>query len=251
MGKQRKLLAVFAHPDDETFICGGTLSRYAKEGAAITLISATKGEMGRRMGKPPFVNRETMPKLREKELMKACEHLEIQDLRFLGIRDKTVEYANFEELVGRIVGIIREIEPEVVLTFHEKLGGHPDHCAIGLAAIAAFRQSGDPSRYNEQLKEGLRPYASSKLYFVSFGDAMKQPEKYGLSKDQITQIDVSCSTKEKMLAFRAHRCQTELDEWLWGPDNKVLQHFGKYEYFIQGEGRRNAGETDLFAATTE
>ncbi len=63
MNNQRKLLAVFAHPDDETFICGGTLARYAKLGVEITLLCATKGAMGRRMGTPPFVNRETMPRL--------------------------------------------------------------------------------------------------------------------------------------------------------------------------------------------
>ncbi len=52
-----KLLAVFAHPDDETFICGGTLAKYASEGVEIALVSATRGEMGRRMGNPPYLNR--------------------------------------------------------------------------------------------------------------------------------------------------------------------------------------------------
>lgn len=56
----RKLLAVFAHPDDESFICGGTLAKYASAGVEITLVSATRGEMGRRMGNPPYLNRETM-----------------------------------------------------------------------------------------------------------------------------------------------------------------------------------------------
>ncbi len=246
METERKLLAVFAHPDDETFICGGTLARFAKEGVRITLVSATKGEMGRRMGKPPFVNRETMPALREQELRKACGILGIQDLRFLGIRDKLVEFEPLEKLVGRIVTVIRELRPQVVLTFHEKIGGHPDHCAIGKAATLAFQQAGDPNRYPEHRGQGLKPFAPERLYFISFGEAMKRPERYGFLPEQITRIDVSACRAEKMRAFRAHRSQTELDSWLWGSDSDVMRKFSGEEYFIQGNMPFRKGERDLF-----
>lgn len=122
---KRKLLAVFAHPDDESFICGGTLAKYARLGVEITLVSATRGEMGRRMGNPPYVNRETMPTVREKELREACEVLGIHRLIFLDIRDKTVQFLDPEWLTERIAALIKEVEPDVVLTFHEKLGGAP------------------------------------------------------------------------------------------------------------------------------
>ncbi|WP_274649050.1 PIG-L family deacetylase [Paenibacillus humicola] len=217
MNKNKKLLAVFAHPDDESFICGGTLAKYAAEGADITLVSATRGEMGRRMGNPPYLNRETIPAARESELQEACKCLGIRRLIFFDIRDKTVEFQDEESLIGRIEALIHEIDPDVVLTFHEKLGGHPDHCAIGKAATAAFRRAGRGS-----------------LYFISFGDSMEYPERYGYTRKDIFKIDIQAHLKSKLASFRAHRCQTEIDESIWRPDKEALSRFGRYEYFIQG-----------------
>jgi bacillithiol biosynthesis deacetylase BshB2 len=234
MAVAKRIVAVFAHPDDETFVCGGTLAKYAKEGASITLLCATKGEMGRRMGTPPFANRETMPKLREGELREACRLLGIQDLRFLGIRDKLVECENAESLTLRIMEVIRERKPQVVLTFHERIGGHPDHCAIGRATTLACQ------RVRDELPE-------MRLFFITYGETMKKPEPYGFHKEQISVIDIGAHRKTKMLAFRAHRSQTEMDKSLWRPDDKVIQRFGTAEYFIQGSTPFVPGETDLFS----
>jgi N-acetylglucosamine malate deacetylase 2 len=214
----RKLLAVFAHPDDESFICGGTLAKYASSGVEITLVSATRGEMGRRMGNPPYVNRETMPAIREKELQQACKELGIHRLIFLDIRDKTVEFVDPELLTARIGSIMEEVKPDVVLTFHERLGGHPDHCAIGKAATAAFHRT---------CKKGS-------LYFITFGDAMEHPEHYGYTKKDVVKIDIRHHLKAKLASFRAHRCQTEMDDWVWEPDQNALARLGKYEYLLVG-----------------
>jgi bacillithiol biosynthesis deacetylase BshB2 len=217
--KTRKLLAVFAHPDDESFICGGTLAKYAGEGVDITLVSATRGEMGRRMGNPPYLNRETMPAAREAELRQACAALGINDLRFFGIRDKTVEFEDEHMLVSRIQEIMKELEPDVVLTFHETLGGHPDHCAIGKATTAAYKLSG----------------GSGGLYFITFGSVMEQPERFGYRKEDVVKIDVRQQRAQKLAAFRAHRCQTEIDEWVWLPDQEAMAQLGSYEYFLVGD----------------
>ncbi|NBD25676.1 PIG-L family deacetylase [Paenibacillus glycinis] len=215
---KRKLLAVFAHPDDESFICGGMFAKYASEGVDITLVSATRGEMGRRMGNPPYLNRETMAAAREQELRDACECLGIGKLIFFDIRDKTVEFADEEALTGRIENLIRELEPDVVLTFHEKLGGHPDHCAIGKATTAAFRRSA----------------GKGALYFITFGDAMEHPERYGYTHKDVIKVDVRDHLAAKLASFRAHRCQTEIDEWVWLPDREALAHLGNHEYFLKG-----------------
>ncbi|UVI31016.1 PIG-L family deacetylase [Paenibacillus spongiae] len=215
----RKLLAVFAHPDDESFICGGTLAKYASEGVDITLVSATRGEMGRRMGNPPYLNRETMAAAREVELRQACECLGIGQLLFLDIRDKTVEFIDEERLTARIETIIHEVNPDVVLTFHETLGGHPDHCAIGKAATAACRRTGHQGA----------------LYFITFGDAMARPERYGYTRKDVIRIDVQAHLAAKLAAFRAHRCQTEIDEWVWLPDQEALAKFGRHEYFLKAD----------------
>ncbi|TVY04180.1 PIG-L family deacetylase [Cohnella terricola] len=224
---QRKLLAVFAHPDDETFICGGALAKYAAEGVDITLVSATRGEMGRRMGNPPYLNRESMGAARESELREACLRLGIRQLHFLDIRDKTVEFINEEKLTERIAGFIRELEPDVVLTFHEKLGGHPDHNAIGKATTAAFRRTG----------------SKGALYFISFGATMARPERFGYSRKDVVRVDVSAYLQAKLAAFRAHRCQTEIDEWVWLPDREALSRFGKHEYFLLGGGKPSSGDS--------
>ncbi|MBB6734216.1 PIG-L family deacetylase [Cohnella zeiphila] len=213
----RKLLAVFAHPDDESFICGGTLAKYAAEGVDITLVSATRGEMGRRMGNPPYLNRETIPTAREQELKNACDCLGIRQLRFFDIRDKTVEFVDREALVARIEALIRDLDPDVMLTFHEKLGGHPDHCAIGWATTEACRRAG----------------RLESLYFISFGGMMEQPERYGYTRRDVVKVDVSAHLPAKLAAFRAHRCQSEIDEWVWRSDREALSRFGSHEYFLR------------------
>ncbi|MCY9665684.1 PIG-L family deacetylase [Paenibacillus alginolyticus] len=226
--KAKKLLAVFAHPDDESFICGGTLAKYASEGVDITLVSATRGEMGRRMGNPPYLNRESMAAAREMELRQACESLGIQQLLFLDIRDKTVEFADEDSLTARIAALINEVDPDVVLTFHETLGGHPDHCAIGKATTAAFQRIGHRGA----------------LYFITFGDAMERPERFGYSRKDVIKIDVLAHLKAKLAAFRAHRCQTEIDEWVWLPDQEALARFGRYEYFLKADREAPARALD-------
>jgi bacillithiol biosynthesis deacetylase BshB2 len=228
---RRKLLAVFAHPDDESFICGGTLAKYAAEGVHITLVSATRGEMGRRMGNPPYLNRETLPAAREKELRHACECLGIRELKFLDIRDKTVEFIDPESLIARISAIMEETDPDVVLTFHERLGGHPDHCAIGKVTTEAFRRS---------RKRGS-------LYFISFGNTMENPEPYGYTRDDVVRIDIGAHLEAKLAAFRAHRCQSEINEWVWLPDREALSRFGRYEYFLKGTPEASVRDPhDLF-----
>ncbi|MFC5530662.1 PIG-L family deacetylase [Cohnella yongneupensis] len=219
---KRKILAVFAHPDDETFICGGTLAKYASMDVDITLVSATRGEMGRRMGNPPYVNRETMPEVRELELRNACDALGVRQLIFFDIRDKTVEFIDLELLTSRIAALIEEIKPDVVLTFHEILGGHPDHCAIGKVTTAAH--------------ERTRERSGAELFFITFGDTLANAqERFGYDyPNPIVRIDISKHHDAKLAAFRAHRCQTEIDGWVWGPDKQALSKFGKYEYFIAG-----------------
>ncbi|GGD58517.1 PIG-L family deacetylase [Paenibacillus nasutitermitis] len=226
----RKLLAVFAHPDDESFICGGTLAKYASEGVEITLVSATRGDMGRRMGNPPYLNRESMAAARELELKQACECLGIRQLHFLDIRDKTVEFIDPDHLASRVEELIIEVGPDVILTFHETLGGHPDHCAIGKATTAAFQRAGRGA-----------------LYFITFGDVMERPKRFGYTREDVVKIDVSSHLREKLAAFRAHRCQTEIDEWVWLPDQEALTRFGDYEYFLKGDRKALQRDShDLF-----
>lgn len=244
-----KLLAVFAHPDDETFICGGTLAHYAQHGVEITLVCATKGEMGRRMGNPPFITRETMPFVRESELREACQIIGIRNLIFLDLRDKTVEFADPESLMQRIVEIIQRVKPDVMLTFHEQWGGHPDHCAIGKAAAAAFHFFKD----NENSIQTKASRSLPHLYFISLGEQMKTSHaSFGVTREQVMRIDISDSLSLKVHAFRAHRSQTECLDWLWADDHETASRFLPEEYLVQGDAKpRRSGMHDLFEEEEE
>ncbi|CAM3796320.1 PIG-L family deacetylase [Marinicrinis lubricantis] len=228
--RTRQMAALLAHPDDESFIFGGTIAHYAKQGVKVHIVSATKGEMGRRMGHPPFITRETMPMVREKELEAACSMLGAEQPIFLGHRDKTVEFVPLGTLTDQLLCILEKLQPEVVLTFHPEWGGHPDHCAIGKAAIHAVRQL----------------EANPAFYFISFGESLKRPQRYGLTSEQVVKIDVRDSLFEKLNAFRAHRTQTEMDEWVWQEDQSAIRHFSSHEYFIIADDLPRKQWNDLF-----
>jgi N-acetylglucosamine malate deacetylase 2 len=217
------ILAVFAHPDDETFICGGTLAKYAKEGHQVILVSATSGEMGRRMGVPPTATRESIPHIRSQELKEACEALQIEDLRLLGIRDKLVEIQPLEQLTNTVLAHMVDVQPDVVITFHDVLGGHPDHCAIGLATTKAFQKYEHSSTIHKNVD----------LFYLCWPSVAHDAQHFGLDEDQIIEIDVEAYNRYKLQAFRAHRTQTEMDEWVWKRDEESIKKFGKYEYFIK------------------
>lgn len=213
-------MAVFAHPDDETFICGGSLAKAAQTGDRVVLVCATKGEMGRRMGVPPTATRETLAALRDRELREACSALGIAELTYLGVRDKTLEIQPFDRLVSVVLEQLRKERPERVVTFHERLGGHADHCTIGRAATEAF------VRYQSDNPE-------AKLFFVAWNAMATDPELYGLKKEDLLRVDVREQLPAKLEAFRAHRTQSQMNAWLWRNDKQSQQKLASEEYFIQ------------------
>ena len=187
---ERAVLAVLAHPDDETFGCGGTLAAYAQGGVPVTLACLTRGEMGRNMGKPAFATRETLPDLRVGELTAACAALGVADLRLLAVWDKTSEFRDPDALAEQVSELLRELRPSLVITQHPVHGGHPDHCAAGAAAIAAVRR----------LPEGERPRL----------ECMVHPRVAEAEHLTLREIDISGAPAEaKMAATRAHRSQSE------------------------------------------
>jgi bacillithiol biosynthesis deacetylase BshB2 len=228
------LVAVFAHPDDETFICGGTLAKYASLGKRVVLVCATKGEMGRRMGVPPVATRETIPTLREAELRRATEALGLADLHFLGIRDKTLEIQPFDELVQCVLEHLELEQPEVVVTFHEQFGGHPDHCTIGAATTRAY------DIYRHQ-------HPDARLYFVAWGGMYDRANESGIPKEQFVRVDVSAYLQPKLAAYRAHRTQSELMDWLWKRDEIAVKKLAHTEYFLQYDVPYRAGAAELFS----
>ncbi|KUO95001.1 PIG-L family deacetylase [Ferroacidibacillus organovorans] len=214
---RERVIAVLAHPDDETFICGGILARYAAHGADVTLVCATLGEMGRRMGIPPVGDRESIGLIRERELEEAANALNLSRIRLLGYRDKTLEIISRDKLVSELVAFFEEIKPTVVLTFHPERGGHPDHCAIGEAATIA-------AKHYDQQKE------SFEFYYITFASGGKQQETFRDMKLTYETHDISAYLQQKLAAFRAHRTQSGLHRALWGSAKQAKQSLSAKEF---------------------
>lgn len=217
MEKERQVLVVFPHPDDEAFGTSGTLAAYIAAGTPVTYACLTLGEMGRNMGNPPFTNREGLPKIRKQELQEAARAIGIQDLRTLGFRDKTIEFEDEEKLIGLVLSMIKELNPSLIITFYPGYAVHPDHDATGAAVVKAVRR----------IPAGERP----KLHCVAFSNNCLEE----LGKPDIIN-DVSAAYEKKLAALRAHRSQTqqlfkEMFEKLDKKDPEALARMNKERFW--------------------
>jgi bacillithiol biosynthesis deacetylase BshB2 len=142
---EKHVVVIYPHPDDEAFGAAGTIAKFRNEGVPVTYLCGTLGEMGRNMGTPTYANRESLPGIRKKELIKACEVLDI-DLEMLGYRDKTIEFEDRKEMAANLKGYLDKIKPSLVITHYPDYAVHPDHNAFGAAAIEAVAQMNPENR---------------------------------------------------------------------------------------------------------
>lgn len=197
------LLSVLAHPDDESFGMGGTLALYASRGVDVYLVCATRGEVG--TVDPEYMRGfNSVAELREAELRCAAESLGLKGVFFLDYRDSGMPGSvdnqhpqaqvahSVDEVAGRVVKYIRELKPDVVVTF-DPIGGyrHPDHIHIHDATVLAFEKATDAS-FHPEAGSPFRPRA---LYFhtiprglFKFGVRLlklfgKDPHKWGRNGD--------------------------------------------------------------------
>ncbi|WAH35863.1 PIG-L family deacetylase [Alicyclobacillus dauci] len=218
------VVAVFAHPDDESFICGGSLAKLAQDGHRVVLVCATLGEMGRRMGVPVIATRESIANVREGELRAACTALGVHRLELLSLRDKTLEIQPEKQLARLVFDVLEEEAPDAVITFHDPLGGHPDHCAIGRAATAAYEAFVDQSSKR------------ARLFYVAWGDDVETYRRNPQPVVQMVTVNIRETKAAKLAAFRAHRSQSGLNRSIWGADKKALGNMSDNEYFILTQG---------------
>ncbi len=203
MNGEKILLAVLAHPDDETFGTGGTLAHYAKLGVKVYLVCATRGEVGE--VEPEMLKGYTsIAELREHELRCAAETLGLTEVFFLDYRDsgmpgtidnnhpRALFAANIDKVTADVVHYIRLLKPQVVVTF-DPIGGyrHPDHIAIQKATVKAFKAASDEHYHTDDLPA----YVPAKLYFHTFPRGFlrlsvffmkligKDPRKFGKNGD--------------------------------------------------------------------
>lgn len=164
--KSHRILAVFAHPDDETFLAGGTLAKYAAAGWQVFLLCATHGEAGRR-GEYDHLTREQFANLRQQELEAAARALGVQRPLFLDCGDQQLAQDCWASATQEIIRAIRRIRAEVVITFGpDGISGHPDHVALSQIVTTAFWTADLTSVLPAESSE-FPPFAPIRLYYVS------------------------------------------------------------------------------------
>jgi LmbE family N-acetylglucosaminyl deacetylase len=173
MNSRRRLLAVLAHPDDESLGVGGTLAKYAAEGADVFLLTATRGDGGRFCGHRCGDERHPGPlalgNIRERELRAAATVLGVREVSLLEYHDQHLDRADPREAVGRIATHLRRFRPDVVVTFGpEGAYGHPDHIAISQFTTAAIVAAADAAFIAGTDGAAARPHSVSKLYYVAW-----------------------------------------------------------------------------------
>ena len=238
-----RLLACFAHPDDEAFPVGGVLARNVAEGRRVRLITTTLGEEGdiRQEG---AATKETLGEVRRIELSCAVRALRLESHALLEYRDSGMAgweandhprayiKAPEDEVVERFVREIREFRPQVVLTFEPGgLYGHPDHIAVSKHATKAFDLASNPTAFPDQLKNGLETYTPQRLFYsarpkgfrlewatklreVGIDFPMPSPEQldHGNPPEEIhLELDVSDHLETKMACIICHRTQVAPD----------------------------------------
>jgi len=225
-GDTPALLAVFAHPDDETFRPGGTLALLARQGVHIHVLTATRGEAGS-CGDPPLCAPEELPAVRERELRCACARLGVESPRLLDYVDGRLPEADAETMIVQILSAVNEIKPHVLLSFGpDGLSGHPDHIAIGGWASEAFRRA-----------EGV-----AALYTVavprSLAQTLNMRQVHPVPDEAIAlTVDVSSVLETKLAAMRCHATQIS-SSMMSAPAERQRLFFGR-EYFVRAAMRQS------------
>ncbi len=164
-GQTLKLMAVLAHPDDESLGIGGTLAKYAAEGVETYLLTATRGERGWRGEAVADPGLQAVGKVREAELLAAAKILGVREVQFLNYIDGDLDQADPAGAIGQIAAHLRRVRPQVVLTFGpEGAYGHPDHMAISQFTLGALLAAADPTW---QPDGSHPPHRVAKLYFMA------------------------------------------------------------------------------------
>jgi len=296
MPARHSLLAVHAHPDDETIATGGVMARYARAGDRVICVTCTGGEEGEigipEMDTPDHHAR--LAEIRAVELAAALEALGPIDAYQLGYRDSGMMgspanertgclwVADVDDAVGRLVRVVREARPQVIVSYNHFGGyGHPDHIRAAQLAVLAFARAGDQAWYPDQLTD-LEPWQPLKRYEIvmdmsrrqEMADLLEQrgvrtwlnagPDETDEQRQEreaylermreaqgpiTTSVDVSDHIERKLKALRAHATQIRPTDFFLALTADEWRRFAPTEQFTLAESRVGVRlpEDDLFA----
>ena len=260
-----KLLLFTAHPDDEAGSFGGTLLSYAERGVETHVICLTPGQAGSHRGNARTA--EELAALRRKEFAASCELLRVAHAEVLDYPDGGLPQVNFASVVGDLTRRIRNIRPQVIMTYGPEgsVTAHPDHGMAGVLATAAFHAAPrtdlrselgppDPERKSFRQPElsaklaGTHPHQVQKLYYVSALVSMPGRQPVAMAPVSCV-LDVKRYFPTKIAAFRKHTTQAPLFELF---EKRVAGLDGKecFHLVASSTPRTIAMEEDLFAGVT-
>ncbi|MGW3289060.1 N-acetyl-1-D-myo-inositol-2-amino-2-deoxy-alpha-D-glucopyranoside deacetylase [Streptomyces sp. NPDC001002] len=270
----RRLLLVHAHPDDESINNGATMARYAAEGAHVTLVTCTLGELGEVI--PPQLRHLTgtaLGEYRRGELAAALRALGVEDFRQLGgpgrYRDSGMMgladnddpaafwQADLDEAAGHLAQVILEVRPQVLVTYDEHGGyGHPDHIQAHRVAMRAAELAADAgwripkiywNRVPRPVAEAAFARLSGALLGLPFAKSAAVDDVPGVVADDLvtTEIDGTAYATAKAAAMRAHATQIAVAEPYFALSNELAQPLFTTEYYQlvegAGEAQRDSG----------
>ncbi len=206
------VLSIHAHPDDQEFTVGGTLAKWARQGAEIITVCITRGGAGSNKHTPKEMTPARLVQIREQEQRSACQVLGVKQVIFLDYPDGTLQPTI--ELRRDLTRLIREHKPEVVVIgdptvrfYGNSYMNHPDHrVAADVACDAVFPSAGTRFIFPELLEEGLEPHEVSRLFL------------HGSEKPD-TWIDISETIETKVCALLQHASQLGT----WDPHQEMYQ----------------------------
>ncbi|GLY14684.1 mycothiol conjugate amidase Mca [Kineosporia rhizophila] len=286
MAEQLRLMAVHAHPDDESSKGAATLARYVDEGVDVLVVSCTGGERGDvlnpKLQGDPEVERD-LPELRRKEMANAAAALGVRH-HWLGFVDSGLPEGDplpplpegcfalqpLEVASAPLVRLVREFRPHVITTYNE-LGGypHPDHIMTHKVSVEAFESAGDPTRY----PDSGEPWTPLKLYYdvgFSYGRMMAFHEallaqgkespfaEWLKARDEgnrppdrkiTTQVNIVGWMERRDQALRSHATQIDPDGWFFAIPNDVQAEVWPTDDFELARSlvESELPEDDLFA----
>jgi mycothiol conjugate amidase Mca len=290
-------MTVHAHPDDETIGTGGVMAHYSRAGDRVICVTCTGGEEGEivvpEMDTPEHHAR--LAEIRAEELRTALEALGPIESRTLGYRDSgmmgtpanetagNLWTADVDEAAGRLVRIVRELRPQVMVSYNDFGGyGHPDHIRAAQLAVLAFERAGDPTWYPEHIADGLQPWQPLKRYQIvmDFGrrqelferleqrgvrtwmtpdpdetEEQRQEREAFLGRMQeaqgpkTTSVDVTDQIERKLEALRAHVTQIRPTDFFLALTTDEWREFAPTEDFTLAESKVGVRipEADPFA----
>jgi LmbE family N-acetylglucosaminyl deacetylase len=267
------LMAVHAHPDDESSSTGGVLARSSDEGVRTVLVTCTNGELGDGPGhvKPDEEGHDekSVAETRLAELAQACEILGVDHVELLGYHDSGMADWRFHErddafcnipfdtAVGRLADLFGRYRPDVVITYDDNGGyNHPDHLQAHRITVAATERTGIPSKlyFTARRWSAMQQLRARMAELGIEGGGPPNPDPERLKrmleneKRITTAIDISTVGDRKRAALAAHASQLDQSWWVKFPAEEFVTFFAE-ETFVRQQDTTGAAvpETDLFA----